>query len=281
LSSNTLSSANLSTRRSALLRFLLSLLHRQDVPDETKLPPADVFPSSVDVGHQTHAGLRRRQNQDTYGAYPERRFWLVADGMGGHAHGELASSIARDVVLRSMDNGETLTRAILNAHDCIVFAASMQSGRSTGMGTTIAALHWDAESSAEVAWVGDSRVYMLRNGSMRQLTRDHSLIQRWVDAGIVAPEDAKHHTMRNVLTQALGLTDIKNLEVETRRVGLSRGNRILLCSDGLTGELSDAEIEAMLGRQDLSAQECADALIKAALACGGSDNITAIVISFS
>lgn len=251
------------------------------MPAETIPSSADVLPTSVDVGYRTHAGLRRRENQDAVGTYPEQRLWLVADGMGGHVHGEIASSIARDVVSRGIQNGATLTRAILNAHDCITFAASIQATQSIRMGTTIAALYWDAESSAEIAWVGDSRAYMLQKGSLRQLTHDHSLIQRWVDAGIVTPEDAKRHTMRNVLTQALGVTDIKSLEIETQRVALSSGTRILLCSDGLTGEVSDAEIATVLGAPDQSAQQCADSLVAAALARGGSDNITAIVIAFT
>jgi protein phosphatase len=129
----------------------------------------------------------------------------------------------------------------------------------------------------EVAWVGDSRAY-LWNGRLQQLSQDHSYVQELIEQGAITAEQARSHPHRNVVTQALGVTDPDNLRVETISGELKPGMQLLLCSDGLTEEVDDSEIERTLSRSDLSAQECVDQLIVAALDGGGSDNVTVVLV---
>jgi protein phosphatase len=129
----------------------------------------------------------------------------------------------------------------------------------------------------EAAWVGDSRVY-LWNGELKQISQDHSYVRELIEQGAISPEQARTHPHRNVVTQALGVTDPQSLRVETVQGDLHTGNQVLLCSDGLTEEVDDSVIASILGRADLSAQECVDHLILAALDGGGSDNVTVILL---
>jgi protein phosphatase len=129
----------------------------------------------------------------------------------------------------------------------------------------------------EICWVGDSRVYMW-NGELKQMSQDHSYVQELIQQGAITQEQARVHPHRNVVTQALGVTDPASLRVETLRGNLQPGMQILLCSDGLTEEVDDRHIGQVLAREDLSAQECVDHLILAALEGGGSDNVTVILI---
>ena len=145
------------------------------------------------------------------------------------------------------------------------------------MGTTIAAMRLLGDNEFEIAWVGDSRVY-LWNGALKQISQDHSYVQELIDQGAITSEQARTHPHRNVVTQALGVTDPQSLRVETVRGEFGPGMQILLCSDGLTEEVSDAEIAALISRNELSAQECVDHLIVAALDGGGSDNVTVILV---
>ena len=129
----------------------------------------------------------------------------------------------------------------------------------------------------ELAWVGDSRAY-LWNAQLRQLSSDHSYVQELIDQGAITAEQARAHPHRNVVTQALGVTDPQNLKVETLAGDLRPGQQLLLCSDGLTEEVDDATIGSLLARTDLSAQECVDHLVSAALDGGGSDNVTVLLL---
>ena len=144
------------------------------------------------------------------------------------------------------------------------------------MGTTIAAVRLAADEF-EVAWVGDSRVY-LWNGELKQISQDHSYVRELIEQGAISPEQARTHPHRNVVTQALGVTDPQSLRVETVSGKLEPGNQVLLCSDGLTEEVDDQAIASVLARGELSAQECVDHLIVAALDGGGSDNVTVLLL---
>lgn len=230
----------------------------------------------IEFGHNTHVGLRREHNEDTYYADADLGIWLVTDGMGGHEHGEVASAIARDTVVRELNKGTALIRAVQMADEEIIRHSSRRS-EALPMGTTIAVMRLTDECDYEVAWVGDSRIYAW-NGALTQISQDHSYVQELIDQGAITSEHARSHPHRNVITQALGVTDPASLRVETVRGELRRGMQILLCSDGLTEEVGDAEIAAILARSELSAQECVDQLILAALDGGGSDNVTAIVV---
>ena len=229
----------------------------------------------IEFGHLSHVGLRRELNEDTYFGDAELGLWLVADGMGGHEFGEVASALARDAVVREVRAGRSLTEAIRRADEDII-RHSRQRAESLPMGTTVVALRLQ-DNRFELAWVGDSRAY-LWNSQLRQLSSDHSYVQELIDQGAITAEQARTHPHRNVVTQALGVTDPDNLKVETIAGELRPGFQILLCSDGLTEEVDDATIASLLGHPDLSAQECVDHLVSAALDGGGSDNVTVVVL---
>ncbi len=228
----------------------------------------------IEFGHGTHTGLRREHNEDTYCADPDMGLWLVADGMGGHEHGEVASALARDVVIREVNRGKPLADAIQQADEEII-RHSNEKRSERPMGTTVAAVRVN-NNSYEVAWVGDSRVYFW-NGSLRQVSQDHSYVQELIDQGAISPAQARTHPHRNVVTQALGVTLPDQLKIETLRGTLTPGQALLVCSDGLTEEVDDQLIGEILGR-GLSAQETVDHLILAALDHGGSDNITVLLV---
>lgn len=229
----------------------------------------------IEFGHGSHVGLRRDHNEDTYLADADLGLWLVADGMGGHEHGEVASALARDAIFSEVAAGRSLTEAIRKADEVIIRHSRGRSG-SLPMGTTVAAARV-RDDQFEAAWVGDSRVY-LWNGTLKQISQDHSYVRELIEQGAISPEQARTHPHRNVVTQALGVTDPEHLRVETVQGELKPGMQLLLCSDGLTEEVDDLTIERILARTDLSPQECVDHLLVAALDAGGSDNITVILI---
>ena len=229
----------------------------------------------IEFGHYSHVGLRREHNEDTYYGDAALGLWLVADGMGGHEFGEVASAMARDTVVREVRQGRSLQDAIRTADEDII-GHSRRRAETLPMGTTGAAARL-LDGRFEVAWVGDSRVY-LWNGVLRQLSQDHSYVQELVDQGAITSEQARTHPHRNVVTQALGVTDPASLKVETIAGEFRPGMQLLLCSDGLTEEVDDAGIARIIARTDLSAQECVDQLIRAALDGGGSDNVTVVLV---
>ena len=230
----------------------------------------------IEFGHLTHPGLRRVLNEDTYYGDGELGLWLVADGMGGHACGEVASALAREAIVREVRGGTPLAQAILLADEEII-RASRRRNDALPMGTTVVAARVRGDRY-EVAWVGDSRAYLWRDGSLAQLSQDHSYVQDLVAQGSLTPEQARQHPQRNVVTQALGVTDPSHLNVSVTSGELRPGMQLLLCSDGLTEEVDDARIAEVLAQGDCSAQECVDMLVAAALAGGGSDNITVVLV---
>jgi protein phosphatase len=233
----------------------------------------------IEFGHLTHAGLRRELNEDTYHGDGELGLWLVADGMGGHEYGEVASALAREAIVREVRAGASLAQAIRVADEEII-AASRQRSDALPMGTTVVAARIERTSTNrfEVAWVGDSRVYLWRDGKLVQLSQDHSYVRELIERGEISVEQARTHPQRNVVTQALGVTQPQDLNVETMSGEFGVGMQVLLCSAGLTEEVPDAQIADILSRQDCSAQETVDELVSAALDNGGSDNITAILV---
>jgi protein phosphatase len=248
--------------------------------DPTPIGPTHSFllaQRMIEFGHSTHVGLRREHNEDTYYADAELGLWLVADGMGGHEHGEVASALARDTLVREVSKGTELVRAIQIADEEIIRHSTRRS-EALPMGTTIAALRLSRDGGAfEVAWVGDSRIYVWNDG-LRQLSQDHSYVQELIDQGAITSEQARNHPHRNVVTQALGVTDPQSLRVASMRGELHPGMQLLICSDGLTEEVKDSAIAAIVGRTELSAQECVDHLVLAVLGGGGSDNVTVILV---
>jgi protein phosphatase len=229
----------------------------------------------IEFGHGTHVGLRRMRNEDTYHADASLGLFLVADGMGGHQHGEVASALVRDAVVDLVGRGHSLIEAVQGAAERLL-AHTRHSFDVLPMGTTIAALRL-ANDGYEVAWVGDSRIYMWKQ-ELRQISHDHSLVQALVEAGQLDPTQASRHPQRSVLTQALGVTAAEQLHIGMARGQLEPGMGFLLCSDGLTEGVSDASIARTVARIDLASQECVDQLLLSALDCGGEDNITVIIV---
>ncbi|TCV97366.1 protein phosphatase [Luteibacter rhizovicinus] len=229
----------------------------------------------IEFGHGTHAGLRRTRNEDTYYADASLGLFLVVDGMGGHRHGEVASATARDGVVEQVSGGQSLADAIRLVNEQLI-ERSQGLTEMRPMGTTIAAIRI-GPTSFEAAWVGDSRIYRW-NGALEQLSHDHSLVEALVEAGELTEAQARTHPQRNVLTQALGITAPGQLHIGLARGELQPGMRLLLCTDGLTEEVSDARLGEIVARTDLAAQECVDHLLLEALGGQARDNITAILV---
>lgn len=230
----------------------------------------------IEFGHLSHVGLRRQLNEDTYYGDSELGLWLVADGMGGHACGEVASALARETIVREIRSGTSLAQAIRIADEEII-RSSRRRNDSLPMGTTVVAARVQG-NRFEVAWIGDSRAYVWQEGKLTQLSQDHSYVQELIAKGTLTAEQARAHPHRNVVTQALGITDPAHLNVATTIGELRPGMQLLLCSDGLTEEVDDKGIARTLEYDDCSAQECVDTLVAAALDGGGSDNVTVILV---
>ena len=230
----------------------------------------------------TDIGRRRSVNEDAYLCDDELGLWVVADGMGGHAAGDKASAavVGRLASLRAdADHGyldvDRLEGALTAAADDIdVFAAHIPIGAGTTVTGAVLALK-DGEPHFGVFNIGDSRVYLLMDGEFSRVTTDHSVVQEMVDAGLLNADDAENHPDSNVITRAVGFRDDPRPDVWMLPV--RPGMRLLLCSDGLTKEVSDTHIKGLLAA-GASAAVTADELMDAALAAGGRDNVTVVVI---
>lgn len=229
----------------------------------------------IEFGHGTHVGLRRTRNEDTYHADAATGLFLVADGMGGHQHGEVASALVRDAMVELAAGELSLMEAVHGAAERLL-AEPRHGFDVLPMGTTIVVLRVIGDAY-ELAWVGDSRAYLWKD-QLRQISHDHSLVQALVAAGQLEPAQAVRHPQRNVLTQALGVTAMEQLHVGMACGTLEPGMAFLLCSDGLTEEVSDEVIAHTVARTDLAAQECVDHLLLHALDNGGDDNVTVVLV---
>tara|TARA_R110000823_G_scaffold27609_8_gene80344 strand:+ start:497 stop:1363 length:867 start_codon:yes stop_codon:yes gene_type:complete len=223
----------------------------------------------------THPGLARSHNEDCFGAAPQNGLWLVADGVGGHSCGEVASAIVKESILTQLASGASLVAAIRSSH-AAVLAAMLERDGAQGMGSTVVAAQLD-DHEFEICWVGDSRAYLWRGGELRQLTTDHNRAAELLASGAITAEQASRHRQRHVLTQSLGVSDAMVVAPGTVSGSLVAGDRLLLCSDGLTDELSNSSIALLLSQHD-SPRAQVDALMRAALDSGGHDNITAVII---
>lgn len=226
----------------------------------------------------TNDGNERTHNEDTFLCAPEIGLWLVADGMGGHDSGEVASEIARNYVQDAVKLGMSLRVAINNAHHEILNASKKGIG-SEGMGTTIVALQFKDEEY-ELAWVGDSRAYLWdgQNGNIEQISHDHSYVQSMVDRGLLSESEARDHPQSNVITQALGYTDLDDVAVDRIQAPFYKNQKILLCSDGLSNDVTADQMSQIIA-QGPDEKTIVDNLINLSLEQGGSDNVTAVVIS--
>jgi serine/threonine protein phosphatase PrpC len=242
------------------------------------------------AAQRTDVGLKRQHNEDTV-AYiipkdqemlaKKGALFIVADGMGGHAAGEVASEMAVNTVstLYYQDNDSDAPECLINSikyANSIIFQKAMEQVEHNGMGTTCIAtvLHGNV---AYVANVGDSRAYLVRKGQVRQISLDHSWVAEQVRAGAMSEAEARMHEMRNMITRSLG--SLPEVEVDIFAQTVEEGDAIVMCSDGLSGMISDSEILTIV--ENYSPHECVYRLIERANACGGNDNITALVVRVS
>jgi protein phosphatase len=235
----------------------------------------------IETAALTDTGRVRDHNEDSVGVAPTSagRLLAVADGMGGHNAGEVASEIALETFvtevgerLADADPQEALADAALAADDAVREAAAAEAGRD-GMGTTLVAGLLGPEETTVVN-VGDSRAYRVDDSRIEQVSVDHSLVQELVDAGEISPEEAESHHQRNVVSQALGAQD--SIDPDTFTVDLDPGETLLCCSDGLTEEVDESTTRDVLARAD-SLSAAAETLVSTANRNGGSDNVSVVL----
>ncbi len=227
------------------------------------------------VGAATDVGRVREGNEDGYLVDEPMGLVAVADGVGGHRAGEVASATALEALRAAVNSGHSLREAMEDANEA-VFTKSLTDDEYSGMATTLTAATMASGGTLLVGHVGDSRAYLLRDGEFRQITIDHSRVQELVDDGRLTAEDAAVHPMRNIITRSLGSEP--SVDVDVYPVELQPGDRVLFCSDGLTDMLHDDFLGTELRREDDPAR-AATRLVDAANRAGGVDNITVVIVS--
>jgi PPM family protein phosphatase len=228
----------------------------------------------VDVGATSDTGQLRAGNEDAFLVDDRLELYAVADGMGGHNAGEVASATAIEALRAAVASGVALDAAIVRAN-AAVFEKAETDRALSGMGTTLTAVAIVGESTLLIGHVGDSRAYRIRDGALEQLTLDHSLVEELVREGRLSPEEAKVHPRRSVITRTIGVEP--DVEVDLYTVDARTGDRVIVCSDGLTTMLDD-EVVQRIAQLDTDPRLAADHLVDAANEAGGDDNITVVVI---
>jgi len=227
----------------------------------------------------THPGAKRSYNEDTFVNRPDIGLWAVADGAGGHQGGEIASGMLRDAleaVPASLSASELLSQVRLcvgSTHESLREIAR-QKGAASLVASTIVVLMVRNDHYA-CLWAGDSRSYLLRDGTLRQITHDHSLVQELLDANVIGPEEAENHPRGNVITRAVG-ADVDEFALDKLSARAMPGDRFLLCSDGLYRSLPERRITCLLAAN--AGVPPAQAMIAAALTMNASDNVTAVAV---
>lgn len=248
----------------------------------------------ISSGGATHVGMLRTNNEDSYRIVHPLNLFVLADGMGGEAHGEVASALAVETVVKQCTEGEEnpaaplpgeakpgltpKSRRLLNAVHVAnqkVFQSAEEHPEQQGMGATLTAA-WIDGAQLSIAHVGDSRVYLLRAGLLEQLTSDHSLVAEQVRRGLLTATEAEQSNLQSVLLRALGTQS--EVEVDVEQVGLFPGDTLVLCSDGLTRMVPEFEVAGAL-QAEPDPQRAAEKLVDLANESGGVDNVTVIVIS--
>jgi protein phosphatase len=227
------------------------------------------------VGAATDVGRVREGNEDAYLVDDAMGLFAVADGMGGHRAGEVASATALEALRAAINSGRPLRESIEDANDA-VFTKSLSDTSLRGMGTTLTAGTLVTGGTVLVGHVGDSRAYLMHEGELRQVTVDHSLVEELVREGRLTSDEAAVHPQRSIITRALGVDS--SVEVDVYSVELVPGDRLLFCSDGLTGMVQFDAIAATLRREE-DPTRAATQLVDEANAAGGEDNITVVVVA--
>lgn len=228
---------------------------------------------------QTHRGTVRKINEDAFLELPQHGVWVVADGMGGHAAGDVASQLVIDTIQQAVElhsneqiNTELLIQALQHSNAKLQQMSESQFSGSV-VGSTVVVL-WIKDDHYTLLWAGDSRGYLLRNNALQQITKDHSQVNDMVDEGVLKAEEAESHPLANVITRAVGVDIELNVDVITAKLLL--GDVLLLCSDGLNKEVSDLEIEKAL--QPGNIIDAGMALMHASLVRNARDNVTCIIV---
>jgi protein phosphatase len=238
----------------------------------------------IEYGVRSDLGKIRASNEDSFIANAKSAIFVVADGMGGHAAGEIASQIAASTVEEVLSGGgpeftteQLLQFAVLKANTS-VYETQRVRPECRGMGSTLTVLVF-RENQYYVAQVGDSRAYLLRDGILNQLTQDHSLVWPLYKSAIITKDDISRHPQKNLITRSIGTQP--QVEADLQNAEALEGDLYLLCSDGLTDVLSDQEILRLLAGENRTPQELSELLVNAANAGGGPDNITAVVVGLA
>lgn len=245
-------------------------------PEQPKSKAEENLPAGILSAFRTDVGKVRANNQDAPIVSEKLRLYGVADGMGGHKGGEVASTSARDDLLRELEGKTPSVAALSGAIEEVnrqIYHQQEHDDALTGMGTTLSVL-WMSDNFVYIGHVGDSRVYLLRDGEFKQMTLDHSLVEQLVREGVLTEEEAQNHPMRNIITRAIGTDESVEVDVvvEERR----KGDLWLACSDGLHGLVDDRQMRDAL--RQYAPEKAADVLLKAALDAGGRDNVTLVIV---
>jgi protein phosphatase len=246
----------------------------------------------VALGVRSDVGLVRTNNEDHFAVDPDINLLILCDGMGGQAAGEVASRMGVELILQHVREGrqnhrlgvEGIYQEVFSAQsnrlasgirvsNRAIFEAASQGSSVSGMGSTVVAAQISGNVMS-IANVGDSRIYLLRSGELRQLTEDHSLVREQVRQGLISAEEAEHSELSNVILRALGAEPA--VEVDLDEIWVGAGDQVLLCSDGLTRMVADADIAKVLSSTP-TPQDAADRLVELANKNGGEDNTTVIV----
>lgn len=249
-------------------------VHRS--PEQPKSKAEENLPAGILSAFRTDVGKVRANNQDAPIVSEKLRLYGVADGMGGHKGGEVASTSARDDLLRELEGKTPSVAALSSAIEEVnrqIYHQQEHDDALTGMGTTLSVL-WMSDNFVYIGHVGDSRVYLLRDGEFKQMTLDHSLVEQLVREGVLTEEETQNHPMRNIITRAIGTDESVEVDVvvEERR----KGDLWLACSDGLHGLVDDRQMRDAL--RQYAPEKAADVLLKAALDAGGRDNVTLVIV---
>jgi len=227
---------------------------------------------------KTHVGMVRKVNQDSYAERSDIGVWAVADGMGGHEAGEIASATVTDHIKALAANDDI--EAMLDAVENSIMAANQQLTEKAASydtqrvpGSTVVVLIIKGEQGA-IVWAGDSRIYRRRDNVVTQLTRDHSHVQDLVDQGVILESEAESHPMANVITRAVGISE--PLELESQWIDVRADDQFLLCSDGLSRLVTNDELQSMMANKD--SEEVTQSLLHTALVRGARDNVTLICV---
>ena len=243
---------------------------------------------------ETNVGRKRAHNEDNFLSFPERMLFVVADGMGGHGYGEVASQMVVETMRKFYDHslgnedatwpnrderGRTLSENMLNAgfrySNYAIWERGHSDAKYKNMGTTVVGIHFD-NGEVAVAHIGDSRVYRLRAGELVQLTEDHSLLNDYKKMAVLTPEEEENFPHKNIIVRACGLKD--EVLVDVMHESPQVGDVYMLCSDGLNGELTNPQIRDIMAKHNGDVTGMAQQLIKDACDAGGKDNVTALCV---